>query len=639
MMKYILTISIAFFSVFCTIAQDRFSVIEQKLTVLTPDNPGLNGKVELSVSGAPLQEMIRGIAQVNGLNISVDPDVNVNVVNNFSNVTVKDVILFIAREYNLDVSFVGSIITFSNIAAPKVEAPVFTPKAIEIKYDKKTDQLTLNLKNDTLFAVAKEITSVTGKNVICAPGLGTSIVSSYVYALPFLDALNSMAFSNDFKIDLTPNNVYTISKKEVANEVRQNSADGASGGKKGKKGINATDDATPDGLSLEMDEAGLISVIAGNVPLLDVIKAVSQKAKMNYFLVSEITGNISFNISGLSYEDFLKYVFNGTNFSYKKDGSIYMMGDRTFEGLRATSMIPIRYRSIQDVAEMIPSNIKKGVEIKAFEEQNSLLITGSQEAIDEIESFIRGIDKTVPVVLIELIVTNVTNKVQISSGISMGVDSKVAKGGTLNPKFNYTFGTTSISKLLSVLGGGGLINLGNVSSDFYVNLQALEEQGYIKVKSMPKLATLNSHEASMSIGETEYYSQTSSTVIPGTTPTTVSQTTYNAVNASFQLTIKPYLSSDDYVTLEVSVTQADFTARISPEAPPGQTNTTFKSLIRVKNNEMVVLGGLEKKSVTETGSGVPFLSRVPVLKYFFSKRSRESKTEKLSIFIKPTIIY
>lgn len=618
------------------VAQDRFNAIENKLTELTQDNPGLNGRVELSVSGAPIEEVIRGIAYANNLNISVDPDVNINVVNNFSNVTVKDVILFIAKEYNLEVSFVGSIITFSNMQASVPEVAKYVPKTIEVKYDKKTDMLTLNLKNDTLFAVAKEITSVTGKNVICAPGLGTTVVSSYIYSLPFMEALNSLAFSNDFKVELQPNNVYSINKRDAVKEDARQSSEG---GKKGSKKGNASEDIVAEGLNIDIDEAGTISVQAGNVPLIDVVKAVSQKMKMNYFLVSELTGNVSFNVGGLNYEAFLKYVFNGTNFTYKKDGSIYMLGDRTFEGLRATRMIPIRYRSIQDVAEMIPSGIKKGVEIKTYEEQNSLLLTGSQVAIDEIESFIREIDKTVPVVMIELIIADVKNTVSLSTGIQAGVDGSVKKGGTIVPNIDYTIGTSSISKLLTAIGGGGLINLGNVSSDFYINISALEAQGYLKVRSTPKLATLNSHEASMTIGETQYYLQQTSNVIAGNNTTTVQTNNYVPVNASFQLTIKPYLSNDDYVTLEISVTQAEFTGRIAPEAPPGQVNRTFKSLIRVKNNEMIVLGGLEKKSVTESGQGVPFLTRVPVLKWFFSSRSRDSENGKLSIFIKPTIIY
>ena len=54
---------------------------------------------------------------------------------------------------------------------------------------------------------------------------------------------------------------------------------------------------------------------------------------------------------------------------------------------------------------------------------------------------------------------------------------------------------------------------------------------------------------------------------------------------------------------------------------------------------MVLLGGLEEKATRESGSGVPFLSRIPVIKWFFSSRTKEKSRSKLNIFIKPTVIY
>jgi type IV pilus assembly protein PilQ len=98
------------------------------------------------------------------------------------------------------------------------------------------------------------------------------------------------------------------------------------------------------------------------------------------------------------------------------------------------------------------------------------------------------------------------------------------------------------------------------------------------------------------------------------------------------------VSGDSSVTLEIDVEQSDFTARIDPQAPPGSVNRKFTSMIRVKNEEMVILGGLEEKSVEDSGSGIPLLSRIPILKYLFSSRTNNIQKTKLNIFIKPTVI-
>ena len=90
--------------------------------------------------------------------------------------------------------------------------------------------------------------------------------------------------------------------------------------------------------------------------------------------------------------------------------------------------------------------------------------------------------------------------------------------------------------------------------------------------------------------------------------------------------------------MEIHVKQSTFTTRISPTAPPGTINRDFKSLLRIKNNEMIMLGGLEEKGSDETGSGLPLLSRIPVLKWFFGTRSKTKKDNKLTLFIRPVVV-
>ena len=78
---------------------------------------------------------------------------------------------------------------------------------------------------------------------------------------------------------------------------------------------------------------------------------------------------------------------------------------------------------------------------------------------------------------------------------------------------------------------------------------------------------------------------------------------------------------------------------ISTTAPPGTINRDFQSLIRVKNGEMIMLGGLEENTNSSSGRGLPLISRIPVLKWIFGNRTKSKSENKLTIFIKPTIIY
>ena len=116
-------------------------------------------------------------------------------------------------------------------------------------------------------------------------------------------------------------------------------------------------------------------------------------------------------------------------------------------------------------------------------------------------------------------------------------------------------------------------------------------------------------------------------------------TTYKPVEAEFKLEIRPIVAGNREVTLDILVEQSDFSERIEKNAPPGKVTRKFESLIRVKDMEMVLLGGLEEANEQDLRTGLPLISRIPIISWFTSSRSKSKSKSKLNIFIKPTIIY
>ncbi|PBQ30205.1 hypothetical protein CNR22_00010 [Sphingobacteriaceae bacterium] len=88
------------------------------------------------------------------------------------------------------------------------------------------------------------------------------------------------------------------------------------------------------------------------------------------------------------------------------------------------------------------------------------------------------------------------------------------------------------------------------------------------------------------------------------------------VNADLTVAIDPQISGDEQITMVINVKQSTFTERINPSAPPGTINRDFQSLVRVRNGEMIMLGGLEETQTNRSGNGIPFLARIPVLRSF-----------------------
>lgn len=612
-------------------AQDRYGQIEARMKELAKESPGLNEKVELSVNGVAIQEFIRGLAMSNNLNISVDPSLNAKIFNNFSNVTVTDVLMFLVRKYDLEVTFIGTIMSFSQYIAPPQPPPVVARKPIHITYDKDSNTLSLDLNNDSLSAVARELTRVTRKNVVFSPALSGKIVSVYIQSMPFNNAMEKLAFANDLKVTPTNDNFYLIEKKD---------ADAAANNKPGNRNGNTvagTSQSPGLGITLNND---LVTVDAAAAPITDVIAEVSAQLQIEYFLFSEPKGNTTLKIENASYDEFLKYLLNGTDYTFRKEGEIYLIGDRNLEGLRQSKVIQLKYRSAEKVIDLVPAELKKGIDVKHFPDLNGFIVSGSLPRINELEAFLRDIDRVVPVVVIEVMIVDVRNSHAVSTGIKAGLkDAPTATSGTVFPAPNITLGADAINSIITGINGLGVVNLGKVTPNFYLSISALEEQGALKIRSTPKLATLNGHEAKMSIGKTEYYLEETNNVIGTQNPQNVITKIYKPVTADLSVAINPMVSADEQITLDIKVKQASFTERISQTAPPGTISRDFQSMVRVKNEETIILGGLEEDSKNDSGSGVPVLSRIPVLKWLFSSRTKSRSKSKLVIIIKPTVIY
>lgn len=393
-------------------------------------------------------------------------------------------------------------------------------------------------------------------------------------------------------------------------------------------------------VDVQADSLGnpILSVEVINAPITETIKSVSAAAGISYFLFSEVKGNTTLRVLNVRFDEFLKKLLQGTDFTYKKNSNLYLIGDRKLEGLRSNKVLQLKYRRVKDVMEMIPAEIKKGVEVKEFIELNSILLSGAHPQIEEIEAFVAALDRVVPMVLIDVIIMDIRKSRSVVTGLKAGLSDSIRTNATLFPGVDFNFSSRSVNSFLSWLGTNNAVNLGRVKSDFYVSLKALEDNSNVEVRSTPKLSTLNGHKATLSIGSTRYYSITTQNVIGTLTPQTVLTRQFQQVEANLGITILPMVSGDDQVTLEIDVNNSDF-LDTPDDAPPPKATSQFNSLIRVRNEEMIVLGGLERYQKSESGSGLPLLSRIPVLKWIFSSRNKSKSKTITVVFIKPSIIH
>jgi type IV pilus assembly protein PilQ len=199
------------FPVATTGSADRFGKLRRDLQVLADSvTPGLNQQANLSVTGVSLQEFVRGLADTHGLNVSVDPTLSVRVSSNFTGVKVLDLLVFLAREYDLDVRTMGNILSFYKYTAPppvKVASPA---KKLRLAYNETQDRLTADLAGDSLSSFVKQATQLTKHNISLAPGLGGRVITGYVEGLPLTQALDRLAYANALRLSQPDGQSYVL---------------------------------------------------------------------------------------------------------------------------------------------------------------------------------------------------------------------------------------------------------------------------------------------------------------------------------------------------------------------------------------------------------------------------------------------
>ncbi len=665
MYKRILVFFVLLGSFSCWSQNDRISQIEQSLEVLAVDHAGLDETIDISISQVSITEFLRTIGINHKLNLSVSDDLDQKLITNFADARVADVLVFLCKEYFLDIQTVGGILVIKKYVAP-VQVNQYVQRIPEVKYDLQTDFLSLDLKQDTLELVAREITRITMKNVILSPDLENKKVSGFIQNRPFDDAISKMCFANGLEVE-QDGNFYMIRSAPKESFAANSKAEVEAKSKRKSSGE----------ISIEVKD-DKVAIRCEDVEIADLVHDVSNTMLKNYFLYSEPEGKISLFVENASYEEFLSYLFHSIDYSFTLQNGVYLIGSAKNDALVTTELIQLNYRTIENVfgsfgdqnssraggsssstSGGINGSVSNrrgssgqnpfeatGMKIQPFPELNSFIVTGTYPDVKMFKDFIFQIDQVVPVVMIEVLIVDVNKSRTMKAGIKAGLGKNAGAtqgsitGDDSSAGINLDIGTQTINNLIQSFNGLGVMNLGAVSPDFYLAIQALETDGILKTRSTPKLATLNSYTASLSIGQQEYYLETSTTLSPSATNTVVTeQQRWTPVDADLNIEITPVVSGAEQVTLEISVTQSNFTTRSGENAPFGTVNREFQSSLRVKNGEMILLGGLEDKSVSATGEGVPLLSRIPVLKWLFGSRSRSKDESKLTIFIRPTIMY
>jgi MSHA biogenesis protein MshL len=238
-------------------------------------------------------------------------------------------------------------------------------------------------------------------------------------------------------------------------------------------------------------------------------------------------------------------------------------------------------------------------------------------------------------------------EVQLSKATEFGINWSVI--GRAGANFGFHLNSDP-STVVANTGSTGNVAFsltgGNVQIDAV--LRALNTQGNVNVLSSPRVSTLNNQRASFDVTTDEpFFSETRQPVI-GPTGAIVSyntQVTPQTISVGIVLDVLPQISADNIVSMNI---RPVITSLLRTETFTGSDGATARvpvtdrregdTMLRVRNGETVILGGLMQTQRSVDKTGIPGLMNIPGIGKLFTHYTSSERRTELVVFLTPTVI-
>ncbi|WPB57950.1 type III secretion system outer membrane ring subunit SctC [Xylophilus sp. GOD-11R] len=244
---------------------------------------------------------------------------------------------------------------------------------------------------------------------------------------------------------------------------------------------------------------------------------------------------------------------------------------------------------------------------------NSIVIRDLPERMPAYEALIASLDRQPRMVEIAVQIIDIAEDALSEFGVDWNLSTRrvAARSGD--------GGSTSAYDA-----GGGILTavIGNSAHALLARIAALERQGQARISSRPKVATLNNVQAVMTSEKTFYVK------VPGYQTTSL----YN-VSAGLDMRVTPMatMETDGWrIRLDVQVNDGQISATERVDSLPVVTRSQIGTQAFVSQNESLLLAGHTVEQTEESTTGVPLLSKLPVVGAAFRQTStNRTRTERL----------
>lgn len=396
-----------------------------------------------------------------------------------------------------------------------------------------------------------------------------------------------------------------------------------------------------------------------------ILQVIADFTNINIIASDSVGGNLTLRLKDVPWDQALDIVLQVHGLDKRRAGNVIFvaprkeMADRELLDLEAqlqiAEMEPLRseifhlnHRRVNSVS--FEGMLSKRGTITLDEISNTITITDIPTRLAEIRKRIERLDVYERQVMIEARIVEAVDTFSRSLGARFGIQnatnlgsqglgisgnlagSSTLAGGGPNAGPNNLNVNLPAAAATGLLGGPAALGLSlmKINNGRLINLElsALETDNKGKVIASPRVVTAHGIEAIIEQGDRIPYQQATSS----------GATSIRFMDATLKLKVKPLITYNGQIDMELSVNQDRIGAPLNQFLPPPINTKQVTTKILVENGGTVVIGGIFGREENVVVNKVPLLGDIPVIGHLFRNTVRVDNKRELLIFVTPRIL-
>ena len=290
-------------------------------------------------------------------------------------------------------------------------------------------------------------------------------------------------------------------------------------------------------------------------------------------------------------------------------------------------------------------NLMPNVKAYPVPSQNAIVVRGTPDELMLAEKLINDLDKARPEVVVDIAVLEVSKNWEKTLGIAWPSSVGVALTPPTSSTTTTTTGTTGSTTASTT--SPTLYQLAHLkATDFAVTVGSatanlLLTDTNTKILQNPRIRATDGQKAVMKIGSkipiaTGSYQTGAATALVSSLVNTQFQ--YQDVGVNIEMTPTVHFDRDVTLKIKIEVTSQSGSVTISGVTEPIISQRSVDHVIRLREGEASILGGIQNKQESQSKTGIPGLSQIPGLSYLFGSKDHTITDDELVFLVVPHVV-